>query len=80
MYDPEYNESYVFQVAESDLREVTILLSVISISKKRRKKDVMGWFALGQNSTSERGKRHWDEMVKYKETTVSHWHMLSGTV
>ena len=80
MYDPEYNESFVFQVAEPDLREIAILLSVISISKKRRKKEVMGWFALGQNATSERGKRHWNDVIKYKETAVSQWHILSGTV
>ena len=80
MYDPEYNESFVFQVAEPDLRDITILLSIITISKKRWKKDVMGWFALGQNCTSERGKKHWSEMVRHKETAVSHWHVLSGTV
>ena len=80
MYDPEYNESFVFQMAEPDLREITILLSVISLSKKRRKKDVMGWFALGQNSSGEREKKHWNEMISYKETSVSHWHILSGTV
>lgn len=80
MYDPEYNESFVFQMAEPDLSAITILMSVVALSKKRRKKDVMGWFALGRNSSGERARKHWEEMIKNKETSVSHWHILSGTV
>lgn len=80
MYDPDYNESFVFQMAEPDLDEITILTSVVSVLKKRMKKDVMGWFALGKNSSSERERKHWHEMIKHKEKAICQWHILSGTV
>ena len=80
MYDPEYNESFVFQMAESDLSEITLLFSVISISKKRIKKDVMGWFALGKSSSGDKETRHWKAVLANKETSVVHWHTLCGRV
>lgn len=80
MNDPEYNESFVFQMAEPDLSEITIMFSVISLSKTRKKKDVMGWFALGKNPSGEIEKKHWKEVVENKESSRCHWHTLSGIV
>lgn len=77
MTDPEFNESFVFQTSEVDLREVTILFTVISISKTRKKKEVIGWFTMGKEATGLEEIEHWEEMMEKKEEKSSHYHLLT---
>eukprot|EP00794_Sanderia_malayensis_P019857 gene19853-21799_t len=76
MTDPEYNESFVFQMSEADLSEVTVLFSVISVTKARKKKDIVGWFSMGSNCSSDDAKVHWGKVRRNKESKHSHWHLL----
>ena len=77
MTDPEFNESFVFQTSEVDLREVTILFTVISISKTRKKKEVIGWFTMGKEATGLEEIDHWEEMMEKKEEKSTHYHLLT---
>ena len=77
MTDPEFNESFVFQTSEVDLREVTILFTVISISKTRKKKEVIGWFTMGKEATGLEEIEHWEEMMEKKEEKSTHYHLLT---
>lgn len=77
MIDPEFNESFVFQTSEVDLREVTILFTVISISKTRKKKEVIGWFTMGKEATGLEEIEHWEEMMEKKEEKSTHYHLLT---
>ncbi len=79
MTDPEYNESFVFQMSESDLSEINVLFSVISVTKARKKKDVVGWFAMGKNASGPAAKTHWSDVMKKKETKLTRWHELCNT-
>ena len=76
MADPEYNESFVFQMSESDLSDVTVLFSVTSVTKTRKKRDVIGWFAVGKDASGDEEKKHWNEVVKKKEAKHTHWFAL----
>ncbi|XP_066923130.1 synaptotagmin-16-like isoform X4 [Clytia hemisphaerica] len=76
MTDPEFNESFVFQMSESDLQEVTLVFSVICISKTRKKKDVLGWFTMGKEANSLDEIDHWEEMIAHKEQKSTHYHVL----
>lgn len=77
MTDPEFNESFIFQTSEVDLREVTILFTVISISKTRKKKEVIGWFTMGKEATGLEEIEHWEEMMEKKEEKSTHYHLLT---
>lgn len=79
MADPEYNESFVYEISEKDLQSTTLMFSVIAISKTRKKKEMIGWFALGKNHSGEDEIRHWNDMIQQKEQKISQWHILSDS-
>lgn len=76
MADPEFNESFVFQMSEPDLQEVTLVFSIICISKTRKKKDVLGWFTMGKEANGLDEIDHWEEMIAHKEQKTTHYHVL----
>ncbi|XP_028398731.1 synaptotagmin-16-like isoform X3 [Dendronephthya gigantea] len=76
MTDPEYNESFVFQMSERDLAEVTLQFSVVAISRTRKKKEIVGWFHLGKNNSGQEETLHWNELLQAEEKSVSRWHVL----
>lgn len=79
MADPEYNESFVYEISERDLSDVTLMFSVIAISKARKKKEMLGWFSLGKNYSGQEEIRHWNDMIQSKEQKISQWHNLADT-
>ena len=78
MTDPEFNESFVFQMSETDLYEVTIVFSAICISKTRKKKELLGWFQMGKEATGLEEIDHWEEMMGNKEKKSTHFHPLTN--
>ena len=79
MADPEYNESFVYEISERDLSDVTLMFSVIAISKARKKKEMIGWFSLGKNYSGQEEIRHWNDMIQSKEQKISQWHNLADS-
>lgn len=77
MIDPEYNEMFLFHVPEQELNTVTILLTVVSISKTLGRKHKVGMVALGENYSSEEELRHWYEMTRSKEKSIVRWHRIN---
>lgn len=77
MFDPEYNETFVFQIIEFDLPSVSFMFSIINI-KKMRRKEILGWFSMGRDNTSEEELMHWKEMLEAKGKTVRKWHVLTA--
>ena len=77
MFDPEYNETFVFQIIEFDLAIVSLMFSILNI-KKMRRKEIMGWFSIGRDNTSEEELLHWKEMLEAKGQKVRKWHVLSA--
>nr|XP_004227012.1 synaptotagmin-16-like isoform X2 [Ciona intestinalis] len=73
--NPVFKEPFYFQVALFQLVEVSLMVSVYS-SKTIKKKEMLGWISLGQNSSSEADEQHWLEMKEAKGNTVSRWHTL----
>ena len=52
-------------------------LAVISISKTRKKKEVIGWFTMGKEATGLEEIEHWEEMMEKKEEKSTHYHLLT---
>ena len=77
MFDPEFNESFVFQMSEADLREVTLVFSVIGVSKTRKKKDLFGMFQMGKDATGMDEIDHWEEVISNKEQKSTYYHALT---
>ncbi|XP_015755323.1 PREDICTED: synaptotagmin-16-like isoform X4 [Acropora digitifera] len=77
MADPEYNESFIFEISETDLHRVTLSVAVIAISRARKKKEMIGWFSLGKNYSGQEEIRHWNDMIQEKEQNICRWHTLA---
>ncbi|OBS73537.1 hypothetical protein A6R68_15925, partial [Neotoma lepida] len=63
--NPVYKETFVFQVALFQLSDVTLMISIYS-RRTMKRKEMIGWIALGQNSSGEEEQEHWEEMKESK--------------
>lgn len=66
---------FLFQVALFQLPDVTLMVSVYT-KRSMKRKDMIGWFALGLNSSGEEELAHWNQMRDSKGEQVCRWHVL----
>ncbi|XP_068244913.1 synaptotagmin-14 isoform X1 [Palaemon carinicauda] len=72
---PLFKETFMFQVALFQLPDVTLMVSVYT-KRSMKRKDMIGWFALGLNSSGEEELAHWNQMRDSKGEQVCRWHVL----
>ncbi|XP_071162833.1 synaptotagmin-14-like isoform X4 [Mytilus edulis] len=73
--NPLFKETFMFQVALFQLAEVTLMVSVYN-KRSMKKKEMIGWFSLGLNSSGEEELSHWTDMRENKGDQVCRWHVL----
>ncbi|KAM8921075.1 synaptotagmin-16 isoform 2-T2 [Pelodytes ibericus] len=73
--NPVYKETFIFQVALFQLTEVTLMISIYN-RRNMKRKEMIGWISLGQNSSGEEEQNHWLEMKDSKGQQVCRWHTL----
>ncbi|KAM6912834.1 synaptotagmin-16 [Xenentodon cancila] len=73
--NPVYKETFVFQVALFQLTDVTLLVSIYN-RRSMKRKEMVGWIALGQNSSGEEEQLHWQDMKESRGQQVCRWHVL----
>uniref|UniRef100_A0A0B6XX56 C2 domain-containing protein n=1 Tax=Arion vulgaris TaxID=1028688 RepID=A0A0B6XX56_9EUPU len=73
--NPLFKETFMLQVALFQLPEVTLMVSVYN-KKSMKKKEMIGWFSLGMNSSGEEENSHWQDMRESKGEQVCRWHVL----
>ncbi|XP_048218413.1 synaptotagmin-16 isoform X1 [Perognathus longimembris pacificus] len=73
--NPVYKETFVFQVALFQLSDVTLMISIYN-RRAMKRKEMIGWVALGQNSSGEEEQDHWEEMKEIKGQQICRWHTL----
>lgn len=73
--NPVYKETFMFQVALFQLSDVTLLVSIFS-RRSMKRKEMVGWVALGQNSSGEEEQSHWADMRDAQGQQVCRWHAL----
>ncbi|XP_073923940.1 synaptotagmin-16 isoform X3 [Castor canadensis] len=73
--NPVYKETFVFQVALFQLSDVTLMISIYN-RRAMKRKEMIGWIALGQNSSGEEEQDHWEEMKEIKGQQICRWHTL----
>ncbi|XP_014822109.1 PREDICTED: synaptotagmin-16 isoform X3 [Calidris pugnax] len=73
--NPVYKETFIFQVALFQLSDVTLMISIYN-RRSMKRKEMIGWISMGQNSSGEEEQSHWQEMKESMGTQVCRWHML----
>ncbi|XP_072485512.1 synaptotagmin-16 [Notamacropus eugenii] len=73
--NPIYKETFVFQVALFQLSDVTLMISIYN-RRTMKRKEMIGWISLGQNSSGEEEQDHWREMKETKGQQICRWHTL----
>ncbi|KAF7251911.1 Synaptotagmin-16 [Varanus komodoensis] len=73
--NPVYKEAFVFQVALFQLSDVTLMISIYN-RRSIKRKEMIGWLSMGQNSSGEEELSHWQEMKECKPQQVCRWHTL----
>ncbi|XP_028398734.1 synaptotagmin-14-like [Dendronephthya gigantea] len=73
-FHPTFEETFYFPAIEFELSGLTLVVSVYY--KKFRKKELIGWFGIGRQSTGEREQLHWDEMIDSRGEPIKGWYVL----
>ncbi|XP_017937755.1 synaptotagmin-16 [Manacus vitellinus] len=73
--NPVYKETFIFQVALFQLSDVTLMISIYN-RRSMKRKEMIGWISMGQNSSGEEEQSHWQEMKELQGTQVCRWHTL----
>ncbi|XP_013386505.1 synaptotagmin-14 [Lingula anatina] len=73
--NPLFKETFMFQVALFQLPDVTLMVSVYN-KRSMKRKEMIGWFSLGMNSSGEEEISHWNDMRESRGETVCRWHVL----
>nr|XP_033808977.1 synaptotagmin-16 isoform X3 [Geotrypetes seraphini] len=73
--NPVYKETFIFQVALFQLSDVTLMISIYN-RRSMKRKEMIGWISLGQNSSGDEEQNHWLEMKESKGQQVCRWHTL----
>ncbi|XP_058843973.1 synaptotagmin-16-like isoform X3 [Acipenser ruthenus] len=73
--NPIYKETFIFQVALFQLSDVTLMISIYN-RRSMKRKEMIGWVSLGQNSSGEEEQNHWLDMKESKGQQVCRWHVL----
>ncbi|KAG1681759.1 Synaptotagmin-16 [Nymphon striatum] len=73
--NPLFKETFMFQVALFQLPDVTLMISVYN-KRSMKRKEMIGWFSLGLNSSGEEEMCNWRDMRENKGEQVCRWHVL----
>ncbi|XP_066143937.1 synaptotagmin-16 [Euwallacea fornicatus] len=74
--NPLFKETFVFQVALFQLADVTLMVSVYNRKGVAKKKEMVGWFSLGLNSSGAEELAHWMDMKEFQQEQICRWHIL----
>ncbi|CAG2101545.1 unnamed protein product [Medioppia subpectinata] len=73
--NPLFKETFIFQIALFQLPDVTLMISVYN-KRSMNRKEMIGWFSLGFNSSGDEELSHWNDMRDSKGEQVCRWHVL----
>lgn len=71
--NPVYKQTFAFQIALFQLPDVSLMVTVYN-KRTMNRKEIIGWFSLGCNSSGEEENSHWNEMRDSKGEQVLKYH------
>lgn len=74
--NPLFKETFIFQVALFQLADVTLMISVYNRKGVTKRKEMVGWFSLGLNSSGAEELSHWMDMKEFQQEQICRWHVL----
>lgn len=74
-FHPVFEETFYLPAIEFELPDLTVVFSVYC--KRFRRKELIGWFGIGRESTGEREQLHWDEMIGSRGEPIKGWYTLN---
>lgn len=74
--NPLFKETFMFQVALFQLADVTLMVSVYNRKGVTKRKEMVGWFSLGLNSSGAEELAHWMDMKDMHQEQLCRWHVL----
>ncbi|CAH0551818.1 unnamed protein product [Brassicogethes aeneus] len=74
--NPLFKEIFIFQVALFQLADVTLMVSVYNRKGVTKKKEMVGWFSMGLNSSGAEELAHWMDMKEFQQEQICRWHIL----
>lgn len=70
------NMTLLCQVALFQLADVTLMVSIYNRKGVTKKKEMVGWFSLGLNSSGAEELAHWMDMKEFQHEQICRWHVL----
>ena len=75
--NPEFNEKFSFFLADNNLLSVTLLVTLLRVSRPFGRKSLVGRFSIGRNNSDKSEELHWNEVVQGQGCSpVLKWHKL----
>lgn len=75
--NPEFNEKFSFFLPENNLLSVTLLVTLLRVSRPFGRKFLVGRFSIGRNNSDKDEEMHWNEVVRGQDCgPILKWHKL----
>lgn len=75
--NPEFNEKFSFFLPDNNLLSVTLLVTLLRVSRPFGRKSLIGRFSIGRNNSDKSEELHWSEVVRGQGSSpVLKWHKL----
>lgn len=73
--NPEFNEKFSFYLPDNNLLSVTLLVTLLRVSRPFGRKSLIGRFSVGRNNSDKSEELYWNEVVR-GSSPVLKWHKL----
>ena len=75
--NPEFNEKFSFFLPDNNLLSVTLLVTLLRVSRPFGRKSLVGRFSIGRNNSDKSEESHWNEVVRGQGCSpILKWHKL----
>ncbi|XP_028393602.1 synaptotagmin-16-like [Dendronephthya gigantea] len=76
--NPEFNEKFSFFLPDNNLLSVTLLVTLLRVSRPFGRKSLVGRFSIGRNNSDKSEEMHWNEIVRAGQgsSPILKWHKL----
>lgn len=75
--NPEFNEKFSFFLPDNNLLCVTLLVTLLRVSRPFGRKSLVGRFSMGRNNSDKSEELHWNEVVRGEGCSpILKWHKL----
>ena len=74
---PEFNEKFSFFLPDNNLLSVTLLVTLLRVSRPFGRKSLVGRFSIGRNNSDKSEELHWSEVVCGQDCgPILKWHKM----